>query len=46
MTEKNDGGSNWILLIVIIFLIVNQCSVDDRLDKLEYNKVIINAQER
>lgn len=35
--NDNDSGGSLILVIVFFFLIINQCSVDERLDKIEFN---------
>ena len=36
MSQRNDDDNgSLILLIVLICLIANQCSVDERLDKIE-----------
>lgn len=37
MSQRNDDGGDGslILLILLICIIANQCSVDDRLDKIE-----------
>lgn len=41
MSDKRDEeGGSLILFIVLFFLILNQCSVDERLDKLETRQVV------
>ena len=35
--NDNDSGGGVIVLILLFFIILNQCSVDERLDRIEFN---------